>query len=124
MVSPKKKCVLQEIQVCQQLMFLQTCRSSYLQSFMINLLSFSDRGDDSGMGSKGDQGVDKDMSEMSVSRLSALAKKGPIQVYIAKYSYDPNKCSPNENPEAELPLHAGDYVLIYGEMDEVHYIVT
>ena len=74
------------------------------------------------MESRGDHRIDvKEISEMSLgeSRLSVLAKKGPIQVYIAKYSYDPYQYSPNENPEAELPLHSGDYVLIYGEMDEV-----
>ncbi|CAL1545027.1 unnamed protein product, partial [Lymnaea stagnalis] len=52
------------------------------------------------------------------SFLSAWAQKGPIQVYIAKYNYDPFEFSPNENPEAELPLTAGDYVLVVGEMDE------
>ncbi|XP_012940834.1 RIMS-binding protein 2 [Aplysia californica] len=55
---------------------------------------------------------------MAESFLSAWAQKGPIQVYIAKYNYDPFEFSPNENPEAELPLTAGDYVLVVGEMDE------
>ena len=36
-----------------------------------------------------------------------------------RYTYDPFQHSPNDNPEAELPLNAGDYVLIWGEMDEV-----
>jgi hypothetical protein len=82
---------------------------------------FTDKGEDSGMESRGDQRGEPEVSEISIgdSRLSVLAKKGPIQVYCAKYSYDPYKYSPNENPEAELPLQAGDYVLIYGEMDEV-----
>ena len=53
------------------------------------------------------------------SRLSALATRGPIQVYVAKYSYNPFEYSPNENPEAELQLNAGDYVLVLGDMDEV-----
>ncbi|XP_070204810.1 RIMS-binding protein 2-like [Littorina saxatilis] len=52
------------------------------------------------------------------SRLSALANRGPIQVYVAKYSYNPFEYSPNENPEAELQLNAGDYVLVLGDMDE------
>uniref|UniRef100_A0A0B7AG05 SH3 domain-containing protein n=1 Tax=Arion vulgaris TaxID=1028688 RepID=A0A0B7AG05_9EUPU len=47
------------------------------------------------------------------SLLSSWAHKGPIQVYIAKYNYDPFEFSPNENPEAELPLTAGDYVLVW-----------
>ncbi|KAH9514572.1 hypothetical protein Btru_025681 [Bulinus truncatus] len=54
----------------------------------------------------------------SESLLHAWAHKGPIQVYMAKYNYDPFEYSPNENPEAELPLTAGDYVLVVGEMDE------
>ncbi|CAG7722268.1 unnamed protein product [Allacma fusca] len=44
--------------------------------------------------------------------------KGRCFVYIARYSYDPFHQSPNENPEAELYLNAGDYVLVWGTMDE------
>lgn len=33
------------------------------------------------------------------------------------HSYNPLE-GPNENPEAELPLTAGEYVYIYGSMDE------
>lgn len=51
-------------------------------------------------------------------RLPALIDSGQLQVYIAKYNYDPFQFSPNENPEAELPLSSGDYVFISGEMDE------
>ena len=40
-------------------------------------------------------------------------------VFVAKYTYDPNQFSPNENPDAELSLNAGDYVFVYGDMDEV-----
>ena len=43
---------------------------------------------------------------------------GRCFVYIARYSYDPFQQSPNENPEAELYLNAGDYLLIWGRMDE------
>lgn len=59
------------------------------------------------------------ISAIDENRHSLLAKKGPIQVFQAKYSYDPFQHSPNENPDAELPINAGDYVLVYGEMDEV-----
>ena len=45
--------------------------------------------------------------------------KGRCFVYIARYSYDPFHQSPNENPESELSLNAGDYVLVWGIMDEV-----
>lgn len=41
----------------------------------------------------------------------------PIISY--RYSYDPFHHSPNENPEAELAVNAGDYVLVWGSMDEV-----
>lgn len=41
----------------------------------------------------------------------------PLRVFLARYSYDPLR-GPNENPETELPLTAGEYVYIYGEMDE------
>ncbi|CAH1800846.1 unnamed protein product, partial [Owenia fusiformis] len=44
--------------------------------------------------------------------------KSPFELYVARYSYDPFQFSPNENPEAELSLNAGDYVYIMGEMDE------
>ncbi|XP_077021026.1 peripheral-type benzodiazepine receptor-associated protein 1 [Tamandua tetradactyla] len=40
-----------------------------------------------------------------------------IQVFLARYSYNPFE-GPNENPEAELPLTAGEYIYIYGSMDE------
>ena len=42
-----------------------------------------------------------------------------FQVFIAKYSYDPEQYSPNENPDVELTLTAGDYLFVYGDMDEV-----
>ena len=41
---------------------------------------------------------------------------------MAKYSYNPFEYSPNENPEAELQLNAGDYVLVLGDMDEVSFL--
>lgn len=45
--------------------------------------------------------------------------KGRCYVYLAKYTYDPFSQSPNDNPEAEVSLSAGDYVLVWGNMDEV-----
>lgn len=41
--------------------------------------------------------------------------------FFCRYSYDPFHQSPNENPEAELYLNAGDYVLVWGNMDEVSW---
>ncbi|XP_074640850.1 RIMS-binding protein 2-like isoform X2 [Tubulanus polymorphus] len=47
-----------------------------------------------------------------------LLNKGHVKIFVAKYSYDPVSYSPNENPEAELSLNAGDYVMVSGDVDE------
>lgn len=47
-----------------------------------------------------------------------IANRGRFRVFIARYSYDPFKQSPNEHPEAELHLNAGDFLLVQGDMDE------
>ncbi|XP_074602793.1 RIMS binding protein isoform X2 [Brevipalpus obovatus] len=47
-----------------------------------------------------------------------IPNRGRCKVFIARYSYDPFKQSPNENPEQELHLSAGDFVLGFGEMDD------
>ena len=44
--------------------------------------------------------------------------KGWCWVYVAKYSYDPFQHSPNDTPEAELAINAGDYVLVWSDPDE------
>lgn len=48
--------------------------------------------------------------------------KGRCFVYFARYSYDPFQQSLNDNPESELPLTAGDYVLVWGDADEDGYL--
>nr|XP_057943748.1 peripheral-type benzodiazepine receptor-associated protein 1 isoform X12 [Doryrhamphus excisus] len=40
-----------------------------------------------------------------------------LQVFIARYSYNPYD-GPNDNPEVELPLTAGEYIYVYGGMDD------
>ncbi|XP_029704638.1 peripheral-type benzodiazepine receptor-associated protein 1-like isoform X14 [Takifugu rubripes] len=40
-----------------------------------------------------------------------------LQVFIARYSYNPYD-GPNDNPELELPLTAGEYIYVYGDMDD------
>ena len=65
-----------------------------------------------------DQAVDSrylegDFSDVDPAILEKLA------VYIARYSYDPLQHSPNDNPEMELAFQAGDYLYVFGEMDEV-----
>ncbi|XP_013782943.1 RIMS-binding protein 2-like [Limulus polyphemus] len=63
-------------------------------------------------------GTEEDaLGESSIDHIE-LPGRGCCKVYIARYTYDPLQQSPNENPEAELALNAGDYVLIFGEMDE------
>ncbi|XP_022245489.1 RIMS-binding protein 2-like isoform X3 [Limulus polyphemus] len=78
---------------------------------------------DSGMATSVDDmyqmiGTEDDaLGKSSVDHIE-LPGRGHCRVYMARYSYDPLQQSPNENPEAELELSAGDYVLIFGEMDE------
>lgn len=47
-----------------------------------------------------------------------IPNRGRCRVYIARYSYDPFKQSPNEHPEAELHLNAGDFIMMTGEVDQ------
>lgn len=58
--------------------------------------------------------------ELEVEKESLVAQsENPtsLRVFLARYSYDP-LTGGNEDPEMELPLTAGEYVYIYGEMDE------
>ncbi|XP_029777670.1 RIMS-binding protein 2 isoform X8 [Suricata suricatta] len=60
-------------------------------------------------------------SEMDSDRSSGASKQqrhsGKVHLCVARYSYNPFD-GPNENPEAELPLTAGKYLYVYGDMDE------
>ncbi|XP_059722230.1 peripheral-type benzodiazepine receptor-associated protein 1 isoform X2 [Haemorhous mexicanus] len=63
-----------------------------------------------------------EMEELDVDSISLMPEPGTqgpakLQVFLARYSYNPFN-GPNENPEAELPLTAGEYIYIYGDMDE------
>ncbi|XP_038231803.1 peripheral-type benzodiazepine receptor-associated protein 1 isoform X12 [Dermochelys coriacea] len=55
----------------------------------------------------------------SIFLIPASESQGPakLQVFLTRYSYNPFD-GPNENPESELPLTAGEYIYIYGDMDE------
>ncbi|XP_059510864.1 RIMS-binding protein 2 isoform X7 [Stegostoma tigrinum] len=60
------------------------------------------------------------LSEMDVEADSSNPKMrytGKVRLCVARYSYNPYE-GPNENPEAELPLKAGKYLYVYGDMDE------
>ena len=49
---------------------------------------------------------------------SSLSLLGPVSLFIACENYDPKIMSPNSNPSEELVLQRGDYVYVYGEMDD------
>lgn len=49
---------------------------------------------------------------------SSLSLLGPVSLFIACENYDPKIMSPNSNPSEELILQRGDYVYVYGEMDD------
>ncbi|EEB13454.1 hypothetical protein Phum_PHUM240780 [Pediculus humanus corporis] len=59
-----------------------------------------------------------DNSGLPIPDMLDIPGKGRCYVYIAKYSYDPFQQSLNENPEAELSINAGDYLLVWGNIDE------
>ena len=52
--------------------------------------------------------------EVGDSEAPATSK---LRIFLARYSYNPFE-GPNEHPESELPLTAGEYVFIFGDMDE------
>lgn len=69
-------------------------------------------------------GEEADLEECSVPDEEDPSDVDPaiqekLSVYIARYSYDPWVHSPNENPDTELAFQAGDYLYVFGEVDEV-----
>ncbi|KAM5200548.1 RIMS-binding protein 2 isoform 11-T23 [Hipposideros larvatus] len=58
-----------------------------------------------------------DMDNERDSNTSKQRGSGKVHLCVARYSYNPFD-GPNENPEAELPLTAGKYLYVYGDMDE------
>ncbi|XP_029142037.1 RIMS-binding protein 2 isoform X1 [Protobothrops mucrosquamatus] len=60
---------------------------------------------------------ESDMENKQNSNTSKPRYSGKVHLCIARYSYNPFD-GPNENPEAELPLTAGKYLYVYGDMDE------
>ncbi|XP_068430060.1 RIMS-binding protein 2 isoform X3 [Clinocottus analis] len=55
--------------------------------------------------------------EASPSPRSKARYTGQVRLCTARYSYNPYD-GPNEHPEAELPLVAGKYLYVYGNMDD------
>ncbi|KAM4808427.1 RIMS-binding protein 2 isoform 8-T10 [Rhinophrynus dorsalis] len=60
---------------------------------------------------------ESDMDNEENTNTSKQRYSGKVHLCIARYSYNPFD-GPNENPEAELPLVAGKYLYVYGDMDE------
>uniref|UniRef100_A0A8C5B0F4 SH3 domain-containing protein n=1 Tax=Gadus morhua TaxID=8049 RepID=A0A8C5B0F4_GADMO len=58
--------------------------------------------------------LDVDIAPAPYSASRGAAK---LQVFIGRYSYNPYD-GPNDNPEVELPLTAGEYIYVYGDMDD------
>ncbi|XP_061819121.1 RIMS-binding protein 2 isoform X2 [Nerophis lumbriciformis] len=55
--------------------------------------------------------------DMALAPYTASRGTAKLQVFIARYSYNPYD-GPNNNPEMELPLTAGEYIYVYGGMDD------
>ncbi|XP_022453872.1 RIMS-binding protein 2 isoform X2 [Delphinapterus leucas] len=60
---------------------------------------------------------ESDMDNEWNSNTAKQRYSGKVHLCVARYSYNPFD-GPNENPEAELPLTAGKYLYVYGDMDE------
>uniref|UniRef100_A0A8C3YE53 RIMS-binding protein 2 n=1 Tax=Catagonus wagneri TaxID=51154 RepID=A0A8C3YE53_9CETA len=60
---------------------------------------------------------ESDMDNERNSNTSKQRYSGKVHLCVARYSYNPFD-GPNENPEAELPLTAGKFLYVYGDMDE------
>ncbi|CAD5221140.1 unnamed protein product [Bursaphelenchus xylophilus] len=58
-------------------------------------------------------------SSLSDALLLALRRSRPnTRLFRVLFQYIPLRDSPNDNPHLELPLQAGDYLLVHGQMDE------
>ncbi|XP_053723184.1 RIMS-binding protein 2 isoform X2 [Synchiropus splendidus] len=62
-------------------------------------------------------GTKKMEDEPSPSPRSKPRYTGQVRLCTARYNYNPYD-GPNEHPEAELPLVAGKYLYVYGNMDD------
>ncbi|XP_055511511.1 LOW QUALITY PROTEIN: RIMS-binding protein 2 [Leucoraja erinacea] len=71
----------------------------------------------SGDNCPGHQRLRKQMDVDPGSANPKMKYTGRVRLCVARYSYNPYK-GPNEHPEAELPLRAGKYLYVYGDMDE------
>uniref|UniRef100_A0A3B4AHH0 RIMS-binding protein 2 n=1 Tax=Periophthalmus magnuspinnatus TaxID=409849 RepID=A0A3B4AHH0_9GOBI len=72
-----------------------------------------------GLGLTADRASEVEELDIDVAPAPYSVNRGAskLQVFIARYSYNPYD-GPNDNPEVELPLTAGEYIYVYGDMDE------
>lgn len=65
------------------------------------------------------QNVSQKVSKPLAGEISLRGAAAPLLsiICLSSRSYNPFD-GPNENPEAELPLTAGKYLYVYGDMDE------
>jgi len=47
------------------------------------------------------------------------AQRHATRQLVVRFDYDPFKMSPNDDPESELSLRAGDRVTVFGSVDSV-----
>ncbi|XP_071945294.1 uncharacterized protein [Antedon mediterranea] len=66
-------------------------------------------------GSRKTESDDVDVKMLQRLQSASINK---LAVFIARYNYTPSSDSPNENPDSELPLKAGEYIYVYGDADE------
>ena len=53
-----------------------------------------------------------------------VSPTNPIRLFQARHTYDPLLFSPNRDHELELPLTKGDYLYVYGSLDEVSSVTN
>jgi len=70
------------------------------------------------------QGEEEEKEEQVDDGESPAHLPVPVRVFVVLYDYDPEQSSPNDQPDLELYLRTGEYVFIYGEMDEASFLGT
>ena len=103
----------------EQLVSLYNANSlqNHASKFLSSLLSQNGKDDLPGLLQRLQKNEEFKFGEDIIDSID-IPNRGRCKVFIARYSYDPFKQSPNENPEQELRLEAGDFILISGDMDE------
>lgn len=69
------------------------------------------------MANGGQPSLHKDLGQWGEEMGHVMQATVLLPLFASSNSYNPFE-GPNENPEAELPLTAGEYIYVYGTMDE------